>query len=262
MRGSALERHAVVHHGLDGIGLLRSRKLFLVGLAAGVGGNCQCLGVEVLVDLQHLLGLLSCLFLSLVHGVTLLPQELGGAQEGTGGLFPSDDVAPLVVELGQVAVGLDHRLEVLAEERFGGGADGKTLGELVLAAKCYPRALGRKSLNVILFLLEKAFGDKHGHVNILVTERLEARVKILLNVFPNCIAVGTDDHASLDAGVVNQLCFFYNVGEPLCEVYVHGRDLLHHFCIVLCHDCFVRSFLCGLVGFGNFRKCPFSRIKT
>ena len=128
---------------------------------------------------------------------------------------------------------------MLAEERLGGGTDGKSLGELVLAAKGYPRALGRKSLYVILFLLEKALGDKHGHVNILVTERLEARVKILLNVLPDRIAVGTDDHASLDAGVVDQLCFFYNVGEPLREVHVHGRDLLHHFCIVLCHDCFV-----------------------
>ena len=43
-------------------------------------------------------------------GMTLLPPEFRGAQEGTGRLFPAHDRAPLIVALGQIAVGFDDVL--------------------------------------------------------------------------------------------------------------------------------------------------------
>ena len=42
-----------------------------------------------------------CLLGSSVHSMTLLPEEFTRAQEGTRGLFPTYDRAPLVVVLGQ-----------------------------------------------------------------------------------------------------------------------------------------------------------------
>ena len=236
MRGTALQRIAVVHHGLDGIGSLSTCKLFLLGFLTNDGGNRQCIAIEVTVNVQHLDGLFLSLLCSFVHGVTLLPKELGGTQERTGGLFPTHDVAPLVVQLGQVTVGLNDIAIVLAEQRLGGGADGQALGQLVLTADRDPSTLGSKALYVILLLLQKGFGDQHGHIYIFVARGLESCIQILLDIFPDRIAVGTDNHAAVHAGIVNQLGLLDNVGVPLTEINVHGRDLFNLFffshCIV------------------------------
>ena len=234
--GTALQSHTVVHHRLNGVGLFSACKLFLFGLSAGVSGDSKSLCIEVLINLEHLEGFLSCFFLGLVHGVTLLPEEFCGTQEGTGGLFPTNNVAPLVIELGQIAIGLNDVAEMLAEECFGCGANDQSLGELILTANGNDSTFGSEALNVILFLLQKRFGNEHGHINVLVTECLEARVEILLNVLPNSVAVGAEDHAALNAGVVSQLGFFYYVCVPLTEIHVHRCDLVNHFFIILCHN--------------------------
>ena len=234
--GTALQRITVVHHGLNGIGSHSTRELFLLGLLTDDSGDCQHVAVEIAVDVQHSDGLLLCLFCSFVHGVALLPKELGGTQEGTGGLFPTHDVAPLVIQLGQVTVGLNDGAIVLAEQRFGGRTDCQTLGQLVLTANGDPSALGCKALNVILFLLKQGLGDQHGHVHVLVTRSLKSCVQILLDIFPDRIAVGTDDHAAVHTGIIHQLSLLDNVGVPLTEVNVHGCDLFNLFffshCIV------------------------------
>ena len=123
---------------------------------------------------------------------------------------------------------------MLAEQGLRRGANGQALGQTVLSAKGDPRTLGRKALHVILLLGQKALGNKHRHIYVLMTQRLKASVQILLNVFPNRIAVGAKDHTTLNAGVVHQLCFFHHVGIPLCKIGIHGRDLFNHFLIV-CH---------------------------
>ena len=101
---TTLKRNTVVHHRLDGIGLHSARKLLLFGLASRNCGNSKSLAVKVLVALEHAQSLLSCLLLVLVHGMTLLPQKLGRTKERTGGLFPSYNVTPLIVELGKISV--------------------------------------------------------------------------------------------------------------------------------------------------------------
>ena len=168
-----------------------------------------------------------------MHGVSLLPQELGCPQEGAGGLFPAYHIAPLVVQLGQVAVGLDDILVVLAEQRLGCGADDQALGELILPADGDDGAFRREALHMILFLLEQAFRNEHGHIHILMSQCLEACVEILLYVFPDGVSVRADDHTAAHAGVVNQFGFFDHVGIPLSEVGIHGGDLLYHF--FFCH---------------------------
>ena len=141
MGGAGLEGLLVVHHALHGIGASR-RELLLVGLAALHHRHGQVVLAEVGVDVEHPQGLLHGLLRGGVHGVALLPQELPVAQEGAAGLLPAQDGAPLVVQLGQVPVGVDDVLIVLAEQGLGGGADAVALLQLLAAAVGDPGALG------------------------------------------------------------------------------------------------------------------------
>ena len=110
---------------------------------------------------------------------------------------------------------------MLAEKRFGGGTDAKSFGQNILTADRHPCALGSKALNVILFALKERFGNKHRHINILVTEPLELSVKYVLDILPDGVAVGTDYHAALDSGIIGKLSFFDNVGIPLSKINIH-----------------------------------------
>ena len=119
VRGAGLKRLAVVHHGLDRVGVLCTGEALLRGLFALDDRDGQPFLEELRVDVQHAQGLLHRLLGGCVDGMTLLPPELTGTQERTGGLFPTDDRAPLVVQLGQVTPGLDDVGVVLAEQSLG-----------------------------------------------------------------------------------------------------------------------------------------------
>ena len=112
-------------------------------------------------------------------------------------------------------------LVMLAEERLGGRAHDKALGEMILSADSNYSTFGRKAVDVILLLLEQAFGDKHRHIYVLVSESLESCVEVVLDILPNSVSVGADDHTALNARVIYQLCLFYNVGVPLSKINVH-----------------------------------------
>ena len=62
---------------------------------------------------------------------------------------------------------------------------------------------------------------------------LEGGIKDALDVFPDRVAVGTDDHAALDAGVFDQLGLFDDVGIPAGKVLVPAGDGLDLF--FFCH---------------------------
>ena len=110
---------------------------------------------------------------------------------------------------------------VLAEERFGGGAHAEAFLQLFAAAVSYPGNLGSEALNVVFLLVEKALGNEHGHTYILVTQRLEAAVKVFLHILPYSVAVGAYDHAALYARILNELGLLAYVCVPLCEILVH-----------------------------------------
>ena len=232
--GAGLQRLVVVHHALDGVGVLRAGELLLVGLVAAQHGHGQQVLADVGVYLEHLPRLVQSLLGGGVDGVTLLPEELASAQEGAGGLLPAEHAAPLVVETGQVAPGVDYVAPVLAEQRLAGGADAQPLGQLLAAADGDPRALGREALNVVFFLLKQALGDEQRHGDVLVSRGLELPVQLGLDVFPNRIAVGAQDEKALYPGVVDQLGLEAHVGEPLGKVLLHIGYALDFF--VLRHD--------------------------
>ena len=203
--GAGLQGLAVLHHGLHGVGGPGAGELFLVALLSHVYGQGQGLFGHLTVDLQHGQGLLLGLLGGGVDGVALLPEELAGAKEGARALFPAHHAAPLVVLHGQVAPAA-HPLGIHgAEDRLARGAHGQALLQLLAAALGHPRHLRREALHVLGLLEQQAFGDEHGHVDVLVAAFLEAAVELLLDALPDGEAVGADDHAAANRRVVNQL---------------------------------------------------------
>ena len=233
--GARLEGLFVVHHALHGIGGLGAGELLLLRLAALHHRHGQVVLTEVGVDVQHPLGLLDGLLGGGVHGVALLPQKLPVAQERAGGLLPAQHGGPLVIQLGEIPVGVDHIFIVLAEQRLGGGADAHALLQLLAAAIGDPGALGGKALHVVLLLLEQGLGNQHGQIDVLVARLLEHPVQDALEILPDGIAVGPVDKHAFDAGIVDELRLFAYVGIPLGKVHVHVGDLAHLLVFVLCH---------------------------
>ena len=161
------------------------------------------------------------------------------AQEGAAGLLPAQDGAPLVIQLGQVPVGVDDVFIVLAEQGLAGGTDAVALLQLFAAAHGDPGALGGKALHMVLLLLEQGLGDEHGQVYVLVPGLLELLVQGVLDVLPDGVAIGAIDEHTLDGGVVDELCLLAHVGVPLGKVHLHVGDLLHLLLVgVLSHKYF------------------------
>ena len=171
-----------------------------------------------------------------MHGVALLPPELGGAQEGTGGLFPPADRAPLVVEHRQVAVGLDDLGIVLTEQRLGGRADAEPLRKLLGAAVGHPRDLGGKALDMVLLPLQEALGDEHRHHDVFMPGFFEHAVEQVADVFPDRGAVGAHDHAAAHARVIREVGLANDISIPFGKIDIHRGDVVHHLLFVVRHD--------------------------
>ena len=233
--GAGLEGLVVLHHGLDGVGGLGPGKLLLVGLAALHHRHGQRIPAEVGVAVQLLLRLGNGLLRRLMDGVALLPPELPGAQEGAGRLFPADDGAPLVIQHGQLPVALQYIVPVVAEHGLRGGPEGQPLLQLLAAAHGDPRHLRGEALHQLALLLQQALRDQHRHRHVDVSGLFEHPVHDALDVLPDGVAVGPQDHEALHGGVVHQLRLQADVGVPLGEVHLHGGDGFH-VSLIFCHN--------------------------
>ena len=96
MGGAGLDRLAVLNHGLDAVGAHRAGEALALGLLATDHGDRQPFTGEALVHPEHPLGLLDRFLLGLVGCVSLLPEELGRAEEKSGAHLPADHVRPLI----------------------------------------------------------------------------------------------------------------------------------------------------------------------
>jgi hypothetical protein len=121
--GGRLQGPPIAHQRLAGEGLHSPGEPLGGALHAHEYGDRHRLVEAVAVDPEHLQGLLAGLFGGGVHGVALLPEKLGGAQEGACDLLPAQDVAPLVDQDGQVAVALDPIPVEVADDALGGRPD-------------------------------------------------------------------------------------------------------------------------------------------
>ena len=123
---------------------------------------------------------------------------------------------------------------MVAEHGLGGGTERKPLLQLFTAAHSDPCHLRRKAVDQLSLLFQQVFGDQRGHRHIDVAGFLEFTVQNVLDVFPDGVAVWTQDHKSLHAGIVDQFCFFADIGIPLGKIVLHTGDLFNFF--ILCHD--------------------------
>ena len=234
MGSSGLKSFTVVHHSFDGIGCFCACEFFFFGFLAFDHRDSEVLFANVSIDVEHLFGLCDSFLCGFVHGVAFLPKEFHGTEERTGGLFPTNNAAPLVIKFRKVAVRFDYVCVMVAEKSFGSGAYAHSFLKLFAAAHGDPCNFRSKAFDMVFFFLKKAFGNEHRHINVFVAGCFKTCVEKFLDVFPDCVTIRAKDHASANAGIIDKFSFFYNVGVPLGKIVLHGGDCLNHFFLV-CH---------------------------
>ena len=128
--GAGLQRFAILHHRFDAPSLDRAGEAFAFGLLATDHRHREPVLREVGVDVEHLHRLGLGFLVGGVGGVTLLPEELRGAEEHAGPHLPTDDVGPLVDQQRKVAMALDPLGKGRADDHLAGGANDEGLFEL------------------------------------------------------------------------------------------------------------------------------------
>ena len=226
MRRARLQTFAVVHHRLHAESGNGARKLFLFRLPAREYGDGEASLGEFLINAEHLHRLFHRLLFGGVGGMALLPQKFAGPEEGAGGLFPPHDVRPLVDEDGQIAVGLQPLGIHFTENRLACRADDEGLGERFAAADRHDRNFRRKSFDVLRLARHIAVRDKQREIGILMPRRLDARVQLLLDVFPDGVTVRTDYHRTLDGAVIDEFRLDDDVRIPTGKIRFNIRDLI------------------------------------
>ena len=232
MAGTALKCLAILHHGLDGIGVEGSGETLGLALHSLHNGHGHPFLGKLGIDLEHQAGFGFSLLAGGMGGVALLPEELTGAQEGTGAHLPAHDVAPLVAHEGQVAPRLYPVFVGVPDDGLGSGAYDKFFFELgsrvdhypivgvvgLQAVVCHHGAFFCKTLYMLGLAREERLRDKEGEIGVLRTRLLEHGVELVLHFLPYSIAVGLDDHASADGRLLGEVGLDDEVVIPLTVV--------------------------------------------
>lgn len=96
MAGAALQRPSVLHERFDGVGLVGTGEAFGGGFDALDDRYGEEFGAEGGVLVEHGRCVVDGGGACGVCGVSFLPEEFGGAEEGPGAEFPPHYVGPLV----------------------------------------------------------------------------------------------------------------------------------------------------------------------
>ena len=143
--------------------------------------------------------------------------------------LPADHVGPLVAEDGEVAVGLNPVFVGAPDDGLGGGADDELLFELGGGVDDDTRTVGvvheavvgdhgalfGEAFDMLGFTAEERLGDEEGEIGVLVAGGLEHVVEGALHLLPDGVAVGFDDHAAADGGILGQVGAYYKFIVPL-----------------------------------------------
>ena len=216
-----------MHQRFDRIGRLRPCKFLLVCLLSLHDRDCKHVAQKISIHIQHLDGSLLCLLSSRMGCMPLLPQKFPAPKERARRLLPADHRTPLVIYLWQIPVGLDFIFVKITEQRLRGRTHAEPLLQRFKPAVCHPRNLRRKALHMVFLLLKQTLRYEHWHVYILHPGLFKCRVKLLLNLLPDGIACGFDNHTALHARVVAQLRLLHDICVPLREILLHRGDRLH-----------------------------------
>ena len=244
---AALQGLAVLHHGLYGVCVQSTGKALGLALHALHHGHGHVVLGKVGIHLQHLactlLGLLACG----MCGVSLLPQELCGTQEQTCTHFPAHNVAPLVHQQRQVAVGLYPVLKSIPDDCLRGGTDNQFLLQtcrgvyhhtvlclvgLQAVVSHHGTFLG-ETLHVLGLARQETLGDKQGEVGILHTRLLELIVQHALHLLPDGIAIGLYHHATAHITLFGQIGLHHQFVVPLRIVLTSLCEEVKFFCHIL-----------------------------
>ena len=207
MRCACLECLAVLHHGLDGVGVDGTRKPFARRLWPLHNGHCQIAFGKSCVDVEHPERFLNRLLPSGVRRVPLLPEEFGGPQKHSRPHLPSHDVGPLVDQYGQVSPRLNPLGVHRPDDRLARGPHDEwffefpswhefAIGPEFQSVVCDDGAFFRKPFHMLRLLFQVRQRNKEWKVRILVTGCLEHSIQNALHAFPDCVAVWLDHHAA------------------------------------------------------------------
>ena len=244
MACAALQSLAILHHSLDGVGVECASKALCLALHTLHHRHCHVLLGEVGIHLQHLLCALLGLLACGMGGVSLLPQELAGAQEESCAHLPTHHVAPLVHQQGQVAIGMNPVLEGVPDDGLRGGTYDELLFQLgrrihhhavmrlvgLQSVVCHHRTLLGETFHVLGFLRQETLGDEQGEVGVLHACGLEHVVQSALHLLPDSVAVGLDDHTAAHVRLLGQVGFHHQFVVPLAIVLASFGEEFQFFC--------------------------------
>ena len=207
MGRTRLQTLTVVHHRFHRIRCDRARKFFLFRLSARQYGDCKTVFGKFFVNIEHRKRFFFRFRRGCMRGMTFLPQKFACTKERTSRLFPTHNVAPLINFQGQITIGLHPFCHHRTDNRFGRRTNCQRLGKLFPARMRYHRHFRRKTFHVLRFFRKITHRNKQGEVCVFHTTFLKTRIHLLLDIFPNCIAVWPNDHRALNGSVIHEFRF-------------------------------------------------------
>ena len=119
--------------------------------------------------------------------------------------LPTNDVVPLVQLHWQVTIRLNPFGVGWIHDGLAGGTNGDWLGQIALTGLGDPGDLWREVSNMGLLSLESSLGDEDWEVAVLDAEFLDFAIEKVLDLFPDEVGRWTENVASRDVVVLNQL---------------------------------------------------------
>ncbi len=84
-------------------------------------------------------------------------------------------------------------------------------------------AFRRETLHVGRLLFQVADRDEEGEIGVLVSRRLEPDVELALDLLPETVAPGFDDHAAAHLRVFGEIGGTHDLLIPFGEILLAGR---------------------------------------
>ena len=240
--GTGLQGLAVLHHGLDGEGIQGTGKTLVRTLVSHDDRKSQVVAGKVGIDLDHAPGFFLGFLCGGMGRMAFLPEEFGRTEEEAGTHLPAHDVGPLVAQDGQVAPRSDPILIGTPDNGLGSRADNEFLLQFGLriyddalsvgvvheAVMGNHRALLGETRHMFGLAAEERFRDEEREVCVLHACRLEHIVQDALHLFPDCISVRLDHHASAHGALFCQIGLDNQIVIPLRIILGTLRNLFCH----------------------------------
>ena len=164
-----------------------------------------------------------------MRSVSLLPQELGCAQEQACTHLPAQHICPLVAKDWKVAIRLNPVAVCIPNDCFRCRANDKLLlksgcriyyhtlsiGIGLQAIVCHHSALLCKTLHMVGLTAEERLRDKQWEIGIHVACGLKHIIELTLHLLPDCISVGLNHHAASHCRLLCKVGFHNKFIIPL-----------------------------------------------